>query len=214
VPFDFGYLAFVYDSLRTSPPPKATLGEFPGMLGNQKVVIQDPRTSTLGIELLIWTGSKLEEQFETFWKGLAPRILTISPGWSGAYELFLKKQVDYVLSYTTSPAYHRIRENKENIKALLFADGHFRQVEGLAVLKSSNQKVLAKKFIELVLEKEIQESIPTLQWMYPARSGANLPKEFRDIPVPTKVSMDWNKITAHRDEWTKLWTLILSREKK
>ncbi len=40
------------------------------------------------------------------WAALAPRIVTVTQGWSEAYGLFLDGEADMVLSYTTSPAYH------------------------------------------------------------------------------------------------------------
>ena len=44
------------------------------------------------------------------WAGLADNIVTVTPGWSEAYGLFLEGEADMVLSYTTSPAYHLIAE--------------------------------------------------------------------------------------------------------
>jgi ABC-type thiamine transport system substrate-binding protein len=44
------------------------------------------------------------------WEALADNIVTVTPGWSEAYGLFLEGEADMVLSYTTSPAYHLIAE--------------------------------------------------------------------------------------------------------
>ena len=46
-----------------------------------------------------------------------------------------------VLSYTTSPAYHIVEENKTNIKSAAFIEGHYGQIEVAAVLKSSKQQI-------------------------------------------------------------------------
>lgn len=217
LPVDYGYLSFVYDKNRTKPLSKPTLQKFSHQLENkQKIVLQDPRTSSLGIEFLIWTKLISDYQFKNFWDSLAPHILTISPGWTGAYELFLRKQAEFVLSYTTSTAYHRIREKKENIVPLLFVDGHFRQVEGMVILKKTAKAKLAFQFAKFILEQEAQEQLPFFQWMYPARKNTSLAQEFKEIPVPKAVDVNWNEVNRYRDQWVQEWALVLSRgsEKK
>lgn len=215
VPFDYGYVSFVYDDSRTKISTKISLKDFPELLKDtQKITVQDPRTSSLGLEFLIWTFEKLGEGATRFWTLLAPHILTVSPGWSGAYELFLRKQADFVISYTTSPAYHKMRENKQSIKPVFFDEGHFKQIEGICVLNSSSQKSLAMKFIEMVLSDEAQAQLPTFQWMYPARRGTSIPAEFREIPIPKEVKVDWNRVTSNREQWVRDWTLLLSKDPK
>ena len=88
-----------------------------------KIVIQDPRSSTAGLGLLLWIKSVYGDKTVEYWKHLAPHILTIPKGWSEAYGLFLKGEADMVLSYTTSPAYHIVEENKTNIKSAPFKKG-------------------------------------------------------------------------------------------
>jgi thiamine transport system substrate-binding protein len=215
IPFDYGFVSFVYDDSRTPFPKKVSLKTFPEILSaQQKVVIQDPRTSSLGIEFLIWTFEKLNDDAKKFWTALTPHILTVSPGWSGAYELFLRKQADFVISYTTSPAYHRIKEKKDSIKPLIFEEGHFRQVEGISVLRSSAQKELASRFIQFVLGEEAQRQLPTYQWMYPARRAIVLPEEFQDIPIPKQVTVDWDQTFSKKDQWIQEWALMLSQDPK
>src|SRR5690606_34092373 len=53
VPFDYGYFAFVYDSEMVETPP-ASLRELVEGDPEEKIVIQDPRTSTPGLGLLLW----------------------------------------------------------------------------------------------------------------------------------------------------------------
>ena len=53
------------------------------------------------------------------WKGLSDNIVTVTPGWSEAYGLFTDGEVDMVLSFTTSPAYHLIAENVDTKAAAI-----------------------------------------------------------------------------------------------
>lgn len=211
IPFDYGYLAFIYDELRKEVLPK-TLKEFSmHQRFRKKIAMEDPRTSSLGAAFLVWTHSLFPEgdAHHSFWKDFHSQVLTYSPGWSGAYGLFLKGEAPFVLSYTTSPAYHVERENKKNIQAVIFPEGHYRQVEFAGLLKSSPQKDLARKFLDLLLSQEIQEKVPTTQWMYPVSTRAVLPKSFQTLKIPKTVSVDWSRVEKEKKKWLGEWSLTV-----
>ncbi len=211
VPFDYGYLAFVYDSRRTKP---ATGKKFTDWVKdptlNKKVIIEDPRTSSLGQSLLGWVGALVpKEGYLDFWKGFAPLLVTVAPGWSSAYGAFLKKECDYVLSYTTSPAYHLVEEKSDAFKTVVFVDGHFRQTEGVGVVKASTQKGLAGQWVEALLSDKFQSALPTRQWMYPA-VAVKLPPEFDKLAkVKETPTMATATLEANRTYWTSQWTKAL-----
>ena len=96
---------------------------------DKKIVIEDPRTSTPGLGLLLWVKAVYGDQAADAWAKLKPRVLTVTPGWSEAYGLFTKGEAPMVLSYTTSPAYHIIAEDTDRYQAAAFAEGHYLQVE-------------------------------------------------------------------------------------
>src|SRR6185369_1197086 len=52
VPYDFGYFAFVWDTTRLKNPPKSLVDLVGG--GTEKILIEDPRSSTPGLGLLLW----------------------------------------------------------------------------------------------------------------------------------------------------------------
>ena len=53
VPFDYGYFAVVYDTEKVPTPPKS-LAELVDGDPNMKIAIEDPRTSTPGLGLVLW----------------------------------------------------------------------------------------------------------------------------------------------------------------
>jgi thiamine transport system substrate-binding protein len=169
VPFDWGYFAFVFDKNRVSSIPNS-FEEL--MNSNYRIAIQDPRSSTPGLGLLLWIEKIFGDKSEIIWKQLSDNIVTVTPGWSEAYGLFLEGEVDGVLSYTTSPAYHIISEKDFSKEAAIFSEGHLMQVEVAAVVKSSTKKELAKKFMSFLISNEAQSIIPTTNWMYPAKQPA------------------------------------------
>jgi thiamine transport system substrate-binding protein len=98
IPFDWGYLAFVYDSKKLANPPKS-LKELVENPNGPKVVLQDPRTSAPGLGFLLWMQTVYGDRAGEAWEQLKPRIVTFTKGWSEAYGLFMKGEADMVMSY-------------------------------------------------------------------------------------------------------------------
>lgn len=205
MPFDYSYFAFVYDEEKIKNIPYS-FESLVNMPKDFKIVIQDPRSSTSGLGLLLWVKSIYGDKAGVYWKRLAPYILTVTKGWSEAYGLFLKGEADMVLSYTTSPAYHSVEENKTNIKSAPFNEGHYGQIEVAAILKSSKQKVLAKEFLRFMQTKTFAKIIPTGNWAYPVVKNIPLHKAFETLHKPkTMLLMDGNTVQKQRraivNEW-------------
>ena len=185
--FDYSYAAFVYSEKKVKNPPHS-FEELASMPKDFKIVIQDPRSSTAGLALLLWVKSVYGDKAGEYWKQLAPYILTITKGWSEAYGLFLKGEADMVLSYTTSPAYHIVDENRTDIKSAPFKEGHYGQIEVAGILKSSSHQVCAKKFMRFMHSKTFADIIPTGNWSYPIRKGSKpLHPAFDTLHKPKKM---------------------------
>lgn len=212
VPFDYSYFAFVYDGDKLKNPPLSfeALASMPKYF---KIVIQDPRSSTAGLGLLLWIKEVYKEKAGEYWKKLAPHILTITKGWSESYGLFLKGEADMVFSYTTSPAYHIIEENKTNYKAAHFTNGHYGQVEVAAMLKSSKNKDLAKKFLGFMHSETFADIIPTTNWAYPVvKTKQGLPKAYETLTQPSKmILLDGVTVEATRKATINEWLHALER---
>ncbi len=203
-PFDWGYFAFVYDSKKLKNPPHS-FEELANMDKDIQIAIEDPRSSTPGLGLLLWVKSIYKDRAKEYWQKLSPHILTITKGWSEAYDLFLKGEADMVLSYTTSPAYHIIAEKKTNYKYANFKEGHYMQIEVAAILKSSLHKELAKKFISFMLSSKFADIIPTTNWMYPVtKTTKPLPKPFLDRPKKALL-MDNTVVYKNKKEYIQEW---------
>jgi thiamine transport system substrate-binding protein len=166
VPFDYGYFAFVYRK-SDFPNPPTSFEQLDAIDGDFKIVVQDPRSSTPGLGLVLWAKAAYGNDANELWTDLGKKILTVTKGWSESYGLFLDGEADMVLSYTTSPSYHKIAEEDDNYAAAIFDEGHYVQVELAGVLKSSKQKELARGFLSYLVSQDAQAQIPTTNWMYP-----------------------------------------------
>ena len=209
LPFDYGYFAFVYDATKLKNPPKSLseLASRPDL----KIIYEDPRTSTPGQGLLLWVKQTQGDQAAALWQQLAKKTVTVTKGWSEAYGMFLKGEADLVLSYTTSPAYHRLAEQKQQYHAALFDEGHYRQVEVAARLKSTQQPELAERFLKFMLSEQFQSLIPTGNWMYPV-TGVTLPEGFNQNETPVKtLHLDEAQIASQRKAWLQEWRRAVSQ---
>ncbi|MEP6019365.1 MAG: thiamine ABC transporter substrate binding subunit [Paracoccaceae bacterium] len=207
VPFDWGYFAFVHNVDATAPTDFKTLAS-----SDAKIVIQDPRSSTPGLGLLLWVKSAYGDEAPAIWADLADNIVTVTKGWSEAYGLFLDGEADLVLSYTTSPAYHLIAESDSTKAAAAFDEGHYLQIEVAGKLASSDQPELADQFLEFMVSESFQEIIPTTNWMYPSVTPTGgLPEGFETLVTPEKaLLLPANDVPALREEALAEWLNALS----
>lgn len=202
VPFDYAHFAFVYDSDRTTNPPKS-FEELIALPDDFKIVVQDPRSATPGLGLVLWIKAAYGDRAPEIWAGLKPHILTVTREWSESYNLFLEGEADMVLSYTTSPAYHIVEEDDDTIKAALFDEGHFAQTEVAGVLKSSKHQDLAFQFLDYLTSADAQKIIPTTNWMFPVVDlGSELNPAFGTLPQPEKtLTLPEAEIEANSAAW-------------
>lgn len=208
LPFDWGWFAFVQNKSLANPPKS-----FEELAASDlKIVIEDPRSSTPGLGLVMWIKAAYGDRADEIWAGLKDNIVTVTPGWSEAYGLFLEGEADMVLSYTTSPAYHLIAESDDSKTAAAFTEGHYLQVEVAGKLAGSDQPALADAFLGYLTSEAAQSVIPTTNWMYPANAlAAGLPKGFETLIQPEKsLLLSQDEAGALREAAVSEWQAALA----
>lgn len=212
VPYDYGYFAFVYDTEALETPP-ASLKELVEGNANDKIIIQDPRTSTPGLGLLLWVKAVYGDEAADAWKKLQARVLTVTPGWSEAYGLFTNGEAPMVLSYTTSPAYHVIADDTQRYQAAGFAEGHYLQVEVAGVTTKGATNPLARQFLEFMTGPGFQNAIPETNWMFPAGEMSEpLNPAFDQLVTPAEtLTLEPEDIARNRKAWVDEWLAVMSR---
>jgi thiamine transport system substrate-binding protein len=202
VPFDYAHFAFVYDTDSVTTPPKS-FEELIALPDDFKIVVQDPRSATPGLGLVLWIRAAYGDRAPEIWAGLKPHILTVTREWSESYNLFLEGEADMALSYSTSPAYHISAEGDDTIHAALFEEGHLAQTEVAGILKSSDKQELAREFLAYLASAEGQKVIPTTNWMFPVIDlGADLDPAFATLPQPARtLTLTDAEIEANGQAW-------------
>lgn len=212
LPYDYGYFAIVYDTQAIKQPPKS-LAELVSGDPNQKIAIEDPRSSTPGLGLLLWMKSVYGDKASDAWMKLKPRVLTVTPGWSEAYGLFTKGEAPMVLSYTTSPAYHMIEEKTDRYQAASFSEGHYMQIEVAGVIANSPEADLARQFLAFMVSPGFQDVIPETNWMFPVtKTTEPLPAAFDKLVKPAKTLLfSPEEVANNRRKWIDEWLAAMSR---
>lgn len=199
VPLDWSPLTFVYKASALPVPEK--LSEMIEPQYHKAFILEDPRSSSPGLQFLNWIRSQKGEGTSEFLTDLKPNVQQVAPSWSFAYGLFKKNQGRFVFSYLTSLAFHWGTENDRSYKVLSFPEGHPVQVEFSAVPAQCQQCELGVQLVELMLQPESQKLIMEKNFMLPAVTGVELGTVYNELPklktIKTELGKDlraWDQV--------------------
>ncbi len=182
VPFDWGVIAFVARKGELNQPPRS-LDDLMEPELKRKIAIEDPRTSSPGMQFLYWVvRAKGEDEGFKFIQKIMDQVHSYSPTWSAAYGLFTKKQAKLALSYVTSPVYHQVEEKNNDYVALEFKEGHPIQYEFMGIPDFCKNCELAERFVNLMLSDQGQKLIMQKNYMFPIIKNVKEGTPFADIP--------------------------------
>jgi len=220
LPVDYGDVCLNYDKAwfkekGLAPPTDLTdivKPEYDGL-----TVVQNPATSSPGLAFLLATVGRFgEDGYLDFWKKLRANHVLVTAGWEDAYfghfTAASKGDRPIVVSYASSPpaaVFYSEKPLAEAPTAAVVTDGNaFRQIEFVGILKGAKEVELAKKFVDFMLGKDVQEDIPLQMFVFPANDQATLPKIFvQYAKVADKpVTVDPAAIEEKRNIWIEAWT--------
>ena len=223
LPVDYGDVCINYDrsyfTENNLPVPQSledlTKPEYAGLL-----VVENPATSSTGLAFLLATVAHYGDSFIDYWQALKDNDVVVVDGWETAYYTNFSGSSGHgpqpmVVSYGTSPAAEVIFAEKPLDDAptasILGPDTCFRQIEFVGILKGTQQRALAEKFVDFMLSKQFQEDVPMQMFVYPVSPDADLPDEFdqyAQAPEQT-AALAPDVIAAKRDQWIQAWTDVV-----
>jgi thiamine transport system substrate-binding protein len=221
LPVDYGDVCINYDKKYFADKALAvpqsledlTKPEYANLL-----VVENPATSSTGLSFLLATIAHFgEEGYLAYWSDLKANGLVVVDSWDTAYYTNFSASSGrgpqpMVVSYGTSPAVEVIYADPPIDDAptasILGTDTCFRQIEFVGILKGTENRALAEKFVDFMLSKQFQEDVPLQTFVYPVNSTAVLPEVFTKYSQAPEqaASLASDVIAANRDKWIQEWT--------
>jgi len=122
-----------------------------------------------------------------------------------------------VVSYASSPPAEVIfadpRPEKAPTASLVGAGMCFRQIEFVGILKGTQNRDLAEKWVDFMLASAFQEDLPLNMFVFPVLPSAALPTDFTQwAQIPAEpVNIAPNLIASNREAWIEAWTSTVLR---
>ena len=189
------------------------------------LVVENPATSSPGLAFLLTTIDRYGSGWRDYWQRLRDNDVEVVNGWETAYNGSFSAgggggDRPLVVSYASSPAAAVFYAEPDPTGATperapvgTILDGCFRQVEYVGVLRGTEHERAARRFVDFMLSRRVQEDIPLQMFVFPARGDAHLPDVFRkfaEIPAhPATVAP--KRIEQHRERWIDAWTDVVLR---
>jgi len=184
LPYDWGPMTFIYREGEIDPPK--SLLDLLHERFRHSITLQDPRTSTPGLQFLYWVLDEMGvEPGFAFLKKLKPNLHSVSGSWSMAYGIFTKKEAKLAFSYLTSPVYHWMQESDMSYKPAIFETGHPVQVEYVGVPEGCVNCEGGRRFAAFLLRPDVQKILMEKNFMMPVRKSVARETLFAELPQPT-----------------------------
>ena len=210
VPYDWAPLSFI-----TNKNVKNKLNSLNDLLNpdfKSKIALQDPRTSSPGLQFLVWVfESKPAEEAVKYIKNIMKQSHSFSPSWSASYGLFKNNQVDFVFSYITSPLYHAIEENDLQYTSIETEEALPAQVEFAGIPDSCKNCEAAEMFVNFLLTPEAQKIIMSKNYMLPVVEHVKEATPFDGIKIYKTLPIQFYE-QEKIEKWINLWTEIRKNE--
>jgi thiamine transport system substrate-binding protein len=227
LPIDYGYVNINYDKAalaKDNLQPPAKLEDLTKPEWKDKLVVENPATSSPGLAFMLATvghfGVSGDYTWLDYWTDLKSNGVLVTEGWEEAYNTQFsgsagKGPRPLVVSYATSPAAEVFFSEGKLAEPPTgnVAAGSFLQVEFAGILKGTQRRALAERFLDFMLSKRVQEDIPLQMFVYPVLPEAALPDvftKFAQIPAqPDAVAPE--QIDQNREQWIDAWTKAVLR---
>jgi thiamine transport system substrate-binding protein len=184
------------------------------------LVVENPATSSTGLAFLLATVAQYGDGFTEYWKALKNNGVVVVDGWETAYYTNFSASSGrgpqpMVVSYRTSPVAEVIFADppvNDAPTASIDSPGTcFRQIEFVGILKGTQNRDLAEKFVDFMLGKQFQEDVPLQMFVFPVKPDVDFPLAFNQyvrIRIQPATLLP-EVIAANRDAWIQAWSEVM-----
>jgi len=225
LPVDYGDVCINYDKKYFADNALAVPGSLEDLTKPEYanlLVTENPATSSTGLAFMLATVAHFGDSYLDYWRLLKDNGVVVVDGWETAYYTNFSASSGQgpqpmVVSYGSSPAAEVIFAgtplDDAPTASILGPDTCFRQIEFVGILKGTQNRALAEKFVDFMLGRQFQEDMPLQMFVYPVNSNATLPDEFvkyAQAPEQT-ATLSPDEIATNRDKWIQEWTDVMMK---
>ncbi len=182
------------------------------------LVVENPAGSSPGLAFVLATVAAFGENgWLDYWAALKQNGVKVVEDWNTAYYTEFsgssgKGPRPIVVSYASSPPAEVVFADppidQPPTEAIVAPQTCFRQIEFAGIIKGTQQRDLAEKWLDFMLSVPYQEDLPLNQFVYPINAQAKLPEVFakwsKTATQPANLAP--NVIAQNRDKWLEAWT--------
>jgi thiamine transport system substrate-binding protein len=218
-PIDYADVCLNYDKAYFEDhdlPVPSSLEDLTDPAYDDLLVVENPATSSPGLAFLLASVDAFgEDGWEEWWGALRDNGVEVVDGWEEAYYssfsggLSSEGDRPLVVSYASSPAEVVFADPPVDEAPTGVIDAScYRQVEAAGILAGTDHADAAGQLIDFMLSEPVQADVPLSMFVYPARSGVELPEEFVTYAAtPEEVyELPAEEIDANREDWIDRWT--------
>ncbi|OGO33010.1 MAG: ABC transporter substrate-binding protein [Chloroflexi bacterium RBG_16_54_18] len=221
LPVDYGDVCLNYDKgyfVQQGVAPPMTLKDLSQPEYKSLLVVENPATSSPGLAFLLATiGNFGSDGYLEYWEGLVANDVLVVNDWETAYYSEFsgssgKGPRPIVVSYSSSPAFEVLYSepavDEPPTAAVTANETCFRQIEFVGILSGTQNRELARKWVDFMLSRTFQEDIPLKMFVFPVNSEAVLDQIFlKYLSFPDQTAIvSPDEIALNREVWIKAWT--------
>ncbi|HKZ84511.1 MAG TPA: thiamine ABC transporter substrate-binding protein [Anaerolineae bacterium] len=225
-PIDFGDVCLNYDKAYFAEhnlQPPQTLADLARPEYKDLLVVENPASSSPGLAFMLATVARFtEESWLGYWADLENNGVKVVEDWTTAYYTEFsassgKGPRPIVVSYASSPPaevfFAEPPLEEAPTAAVTAPQTCFRQIEFAGILRGTQNRDLAEKWIDFMLGVRYQGDLPLNQFVYPVNPQAELPEVFVKYSqiAQEPANLPPEAIAANRDRWIEEWTETVLR---
>ena len=224
LPVDYGDVCLNYDKdyfQQHGIQPPADLDDLLEPEYKSLLVVQNPATSSPGLAFLMATIAYFgEDGYLDFWRGLVENDVLVVNDWETAYYTEFSRwggERPIVVSYGSSPPFEVIFAEEPMQEpptgVVVGPKSCFRQIEFVGILQGTENRELARAWVDFMLSTTFQEDMPLKMYVFPVNPAAKLDETFvKYLAVPDEPArLDPALIAAKREAWIQAWTEVVLR---
>ena len=221
IPVDYGDVCINYDKAYFSENNLSVPETFEDLLKPEYfglLAVENPATSSPGLAFLLASIAHFgDPDYLKYWGQLRDNGLIVVSDWETAYYTNFSASSGrgpqpMVVSYGSSPPAEVIFSetplDDAPTASIIGPDTCFRQIEFVGILKGTEQRDLAEKFIDFMLAEDFQADLPLQMFVFPVNPDVDLPDVFiQYAQIPDQPALlDPADIAANRERWISDWT--------